>query len=41
VVLPKNAPVMAKGGDPARKRPAPTTLPSGRQALNIPTSSVD
>ncbi len=41
VVLPKNAPLMAKGSDPARKRPAPTTLPSGRQALNIPTSSVD
>jgi hypothetical protein len=32
---------MARGGDPARKRPAATTLPSGRQALNIPTSSVD
>ncbi|MDH6256171.1 L,D-transpeptidase [Bradyrhizobium sp. BR13661] len=41
VVLPKNAPLMARGGDPARKRPAATTLPSGRQALNIPTSSVD
>ena len=41
VVLPKNAPLMAKGSDPARKRPTATTLPSGRQALNIPTSSVD
>ena len=26
---------------PRRKRPAVTTLPSGRQALNIPTSSVN
>src|SRR5436190_3709590 len=38
VVLPKNAPVMArdgdKGSDSWRKRPAVTTLPSGRQALN-------
>ncbi|QPF92717.1 L,D-transpeptidase [Bradyrhizobium commune] len=41
VVLPKNAPLMAKGADPVRRRPAVTTLPSGRQALNIPTSSVD
>lgn len=45
VVLPKNAPLMAKGGDKGsdswRKRPAVTTLPSGRQALNIPASSVD
>lgn len=42
VVLPKTAPVMARGGDPMRKRPAAaTTLPSGRQALNIPVSSVD
>lgn len=41
VVLPKNAPLMAKGGDPARKRPAVTTLPSGRQALNIAASSVN
>ncbi|QQO14119.1 L,D-transpeptidase [Bradyrhizobium diazoefficiens] len=41
VVLPKNAPLMAKGGDPVRKRPAVTTLPSGRQALNIPTSAVN
>ena len=40
VVLPKNAPLMARGGDPVRKRPA-MTLPSGRQALNIPASSVD
>jgi lipoprotein-anchoring transpeptidase ErfK/SrfK len=41
VVLPKNAPLMARGGDPVRKRPAVTTLPAGRQALNIPPSSVD
>ncbi|MCP3385834.1 L,D-transpeptidase [Bradyrhizobium sp. CCGUVB4N] len=41
VVLPKNAPLMARGGDPLRKRPAATTLPSGRQALNISASSVD
>ncbi|MBP0113509.1 MULTISPECIES: L,D-transpeptidase [Bradyrhizobium] len=49
VVLPKNAPLMAKGGDkggdkavdPVRKRPAATTLPSGRQALNITTSAVN
>ena len=41
VVLPKNAPLMAKGGDPVRKpvRPAVTTLPSGRQALNLSTPS--
>ncbi|WP_063694224.1 L,D-transpeptidase [Bradyrhizobium stylosanthis] len=41
VVLPKNAPLMARGGDPARKRPAVTTLPSGRQALNVATSAVN
>lgn len=45
VVLPKNAPLMARGGDKGggswRKRPAVTTLPAGRQALNIPASSVD
>lgn len=45
VVLPKNAPLMARGGDKGsdswRKRPAVTTLRSGRQALNIPASSVD
>jgi lipoprotein-anchoring transpeptidase ErfK/SrfK len=41
VVLPKNAPLMARGGDSVRKRPAPTTLPSGRQALNISTSAVN
>ncbi|MBR1128694.1 L,D-transpeptidase [Bradyrhizobium iriomotense] len=41
VVLPKNAPLMAKGGDPVRKRPAAATLPSGRQALNISTSAVN
>jgi lipoprotein-anchoring transpeptidase ErfK/SrfK len=41
VVLPKNAPLMARDGDPVRKRPAITTLPSGRQALNISTSSLN
>jgi len=41
VVLPKNAPLMARGGDPVRKRPAVTTLSSGRQALNIPASAVN
>jgi lipoprotein-anchoring transpeptidase ErfK/SrfK len=42
VVLPKNAPLMAKDGDGARKpRPAVTTLPSGRQALNLTTSSLN
>jgi lipoprotein-anchoring transpeptidase ErfK/SrfK len=45
VVLPKNAPVMARGSDTrthitvrpagAQPRPAVTTLPSGRQALNL------
>jgi lipoprotein-anchoring transpeptidase ErfK/SrfK len=39
VVRPKNAPLMARGGDPVRKRPAATMLPSGRQALNISASS--
>jgi hypothetical protein len=32
---------MARGGDPVRKRPAVTTLHTGRQALNISASSVD
>jgi len=41
VVLPKNAPLMARGGDPVRKRPAVTTLSSGRQALNVSMSSVN
>lgn len=41
VVLPKNAPLMARGGDSVRKRPAATTLPSGHQALNISASSVN
>ncbi|RZN10114.1 L,D-transpeptidase [Bradyrhizobium genosp. SA-3] len=45
VVLPKNAPLMAKGsdkgGDSVRKHPAMTTRPSGRQALNISASSVN
>jgi lipoprotein-anchoring transpeptidase ErfK/SrfK len=47
VVLPKNAPIMARGGNtrttimvrPAatHSRPAMTTLPSGRQAMNLTT----
>lgn len=41
VVLPKNAPLMAKSGDPVRKRSAVTAMPSGRQALNISASSVN
>lgn len=41
VVLPKNVPLMAKGGDPVHKRPAVTMVPSGRQALNIATSAVN
>jgi lipoprotein-anchoring transpeptidase ErfK/SrfK len=41
VVLPKNAPLMAKGGDPVRKRAAVTTLSSGRQALNITNSALN
>lgn len=41
VVLPKSAPLMAKGGDPVRKHPAVTPLPSGRQALTVPTSAVN
>ncbi|MCK1357964.1 L,D-transpeptidase [Bradyrhizobium sp. 199] len=41
VVLPKNAPLMAKGSDPVRKRPAVTALPSGRQALNMSTSALN
>ena len=45
VVLPKNAPLMARGGDkagePVRRRPAVTTLPSGRQALNVTSSAVN
>jgi lipoprotein-anchoring transpeptidase ErfK/SrfK len=41
VVLPKNAPLMAKGGDSMRKRPAVTAPPSGRQALNISNSAVN
>ena len=50
VVLPKNAPIVARGGDskttisvrPVASHPRPpvTTLPSGRQAMNISTSSL-
>ena len=41
VVLPKNAPLMARQRRRPRRatRPAVTTLPSGRQALNISASS--
>jgi lipoprotein-anchoring transpeptidase ErfK/SrfK len=39
VVLPKHAPLQARG--PAQPRPVLTTLPSGRQAMNISTSGVD
>ncbi|MDH2405466.1 L,D-transpeptidase [Bradyrhizobium sp. SSUT18] len=41
VVLPKNAPLMARGGDSVRKRQPVTTLPPGGQALNISTSAVN
>jgi lipoprotein-anchoring transpeptidase ErfK/SrfK len=50
VVLPKSAPIIARGGDtrtvisvrPAspQPRPAVTTLPSGRQAMNISISTL-
>jgi lipoprotein-anchoring transpeptidase ErfK/SrfK len=39
VVLPKNAPLQARSA--ARPRPVLTTLPSGRQAMNISTPGVD
>jgi lipoprotein-anchoring transpeptidase ErfK/SrfK len=39
VVLPKNAPLQARSA-PAQVRPMATSLPSGRQAMNIPTSGV-
>jgi lipoprotein-anchoring transpeptidase ErfK/SrfK len=52
VVLPKNAPVMARGSDTktaitvrpaaaAHSRPAVTTLPSGRQAMNLTASQLN
>ena len=47
VVLPKNAPYLEAGRTgtvrpaAAQPRPAVTTLPSGRQALNLSTSSLD
>jgi lipoprotein-anchoring transpeptidase ErfK/SrfK len=52
VVLPKNAPVMARGADTktaitvrpaaaAHSRPAVTTLPSGRQAMNLTASQLN
>jgi lipoprotein-anchoring transpeptidase ErfK/SrfK len=39
VVLRKNAPLQARRA-PAQVRPMATSLPSGRQAMNIPTSGV-
>jgi lipoprotein-anchoring transpeptidase ErfK/SrfK len=49
VVLPKNAPLLARGSDTKttisvrpigpHPRPPVTTLPSGREAMNVPTSS--
>jgi lipoprotein-anchoring transpeptidase ErfK/SrfK len=39
VVLPKNAPLQARG-TPARVRPVATSLPSGRQAMNAPASGI-
>ncbi|MEO8321274.1 MAG: L,D-transpeptidase [Bradyrhizobium sp.] len=50
VVLPKNAPIMARGGDtntsitvrPAASRSRPAvTLPSGRQAMNLTASQLN
>ncbi len=43
VVLPKNAPLLARGGDQSRKaaRPAAATLASGRQALNLSPVSLN
>jgi lipoprotein-anchoring transpeptidase ErfK/SrfK len=51
VVLPKNAPIMARGADTktaitvrqigAHPRPAVTTTPSGRQALNLTASQLN
>ena len=38
VVLPKNAPLQARS-TPAPVRPVATSLPSGRQAMNIPASA--
>ena len=39
VVLPKNAPLLARDPSAPPLRPAVTRLPSGRQALNIPAAS--
>ncbi len=46
VVLPKNAPPQARGAiavrpTPARARPAVTTLPAGRQAMNASTPTIN
>ena len=46
VVLPKHAPLQARGTMAVRPvaaeaRPAVTTLPSGRQAMNISTSTIN
>jgi hypothetical protein len=39
VVLPKNAPLLARDPSAPPLRPAVTRLSSGRQALNIPAAS--
>jgi lipoprotein-anchoring transpeptidase ErfK/SrfK len=39
VVLPKNAPLLARDPSAPRLRPIVTRLPSGRQAMNIPPAS--
>jgi lipoprotein-anchoring transpeptidase ErfK/SrfK len=39
VVLPKNAPILARDPSVAALRPVVTRLPSGRQAMNIPAAS--
>ncbi|MGV7211901.1 L,D-transpeptidase [Bradyrhizobium sp. UFLA05-112] len=41
VVLPKNAPLMARGSDGKPARPVTTTLTSGRQALNVSAVSLN
>jgi DNA-binding helix-hairpin-helix protein with protein kinase domain len=39
VVLPKNAPLLARDPSAPPLRPVVTRLPSGRQAMNIPRAS--
>jgi lipoprotein-anchoring transpeptidase ErfK/SrfK len=41
VVMPKNAPVQARGNVGVRPQPVATTLPSGRQAMSMPVSAVN